>query len=142
MQLETNPEHIAKIRSLIYTQEPANIEIAFQLLVNAVEVEVVQALRILFIELITLRSHLENSGKVDDPFVDFKIYDLQIRYFWDLEGIYYDTQGQKHCFKTLNRYHLPHPNDIRDMCIRHFHYHVYEFEYLVKMAMQNDTVSD
>ncbi|HAS47348.1 MAG TPA: hypothetical protein DCS93_43125 [Microscillaceae bacterium] len=140
MHSKTNPEHITKIRSLIYSQQQANIEIAYQLLVNVVKVDVAQALRILFVELITLRGHLGSSGKMDDPFVDFKIYDLQIRYFWDVEGVYYYTQGQQHCFLELDRYHLPHPNRIKDMCIRHFHQHIYEFEYLVKIAMKPSQV--
>lgn len=140
MQLKTDPEHITKIRSLIYSQQPANIELAFQLLVNVVKMEVAQALRILFVELITLRGHTGSTGKIDDPFIDFKVYNVQIRYFWDVEGVYYYTQDQQHRFQPLDRYQLPHPNNIRDMCMSHFHQHVYEFEHLVKMAMPKPEV--
>lgn len=134
---KTNPEHITKIRSLIYTQQAANIELAFQLMVNVVEMPPAQALRVLFVELITLREHTGCSGKMDDPFVDFSIYGIKIRYFWDRNGIYYYTQGKQHCLQEMDRYHLLHPNNIRELCIQHFHQHLYQFGYLVELVMDS-----
>lgn len=135
MKKRTNPEHITKIRSLIYTQQAANIELAFQLLANVIKMPPTQALRILFVELITLREHTGSSGKADDPFVDFTIYGIQLRYFWDKKGIYYYTQSNKHCIHTMDRYHLLHPNNIRELCIRHFHQNLYQFGYLVEQVI-------
>lgn len=140
MPQNTDPEHVTKIRSLIYSQQPANIALAFQLLVNVVKMDIAHALRVLFTEIITLRGHMGSSGKADDPFVDFSVYGLQIRYFWDYEGVHYYTQSQQHSLLELDRYRLPHPNQLRKICIRHFHEHLYEFEYLVKMAIPKELV--
>ncbi|EAY25549.1 hypothetical protein [Microscilla marina] len=133
---KTDHEQINKIRSLIYTQQPANIELAFQLMVNVVAMPPDQALRILFVELLTLREHTGCSGKLDDPFVDFMIYGVQVRYFWDRNGIYYYTQGKKHCLLEMDRYHLLHVSNIRERCVQHFHQHLYQFGYLVAQQMK------
>jgi hypothetical protein len=127
---------INKIRSLIYTQQPENTALAFQLMVSATKMPVEQALRILFVELLTLREHTGCSGRIDDPFVDFTIYELQIRYYWDSNGIYYRSNGKTHCILEMDRYRLLHPNNIREHCIQHFHQRLYQFGYLVEQQMK------
>lgn len=129
-------EDIHKIRSLIYSQRDENIALAFELMVGATKMSVEQALRVLFVELITLREHTGYSGKMNEPFVDFVVRNVHIRYYWTNEGIYCHQPNHPHCVLEMDRYRLLHPNNIREHCIKHFHQHLYQFAYLVEQNMK------